>query len=278
MSFGRILVILIVSLALYLTVKKEIKKEIKKDKPFTTKRVIKLILFPFVLLYGLFMYGYIYLYPEFYTFLAWNLSPDLITKASWLILVAMVVNGFMLYYLPDKTIDILNEDDIASIAHSDNRKRDAIISATILSLKAGLKEEIIFRFSGFFVLLAVVSLFDQFAPFSITNLVLLSPSWLSLEVEGMIPATPFTALFLSNLIFAVLHLESADGKWKITWIHRVVFSWFFGWVYVLALIQLGFAGAVFTHFIIDLISFVPLFVVRFEQIAKKYWNRTYRHF
>lgn len=271
MTFGRILVILIMSLNLFLTVR----KELKKNEPITIKRILNFILMPGIFPFGLFVYGYIYFYPEFYTFISWNLSADLVSKAFWLILASMIMNGFALHFFPDKTIVIDDKDSVEKIVNSDNRKRDAIITATTASLNAGFVEEMLFRFTGFFVMLVVINLFEYFIPFSITSFILLTPSWLTLGVEGMIPTIPFAALFLSNLIFAVVHLIGPDGKWNLAWTHRSVVAWFFGWVIVMALIQLGFAGAIFAHFLIDLILFVPLFVVRFEQITKKYWDKKY---
>lgn len=271
MTFGRILIVLFMTVNLFLVAK----KEVEKDESLTIKRVLKFVLSPVLFPYALFVFGYIYFYPEFYTFASWSPSPGLISNFFMLVLFSTAFNLVIVYYFPEDSINVTNNEDIRKIATSQNRTRLAIVTSASASLKASFTEEILYRFQGLFVTLTVIGLFEYFFPNTVTSFASLLPSWLTLGVANQIPALAFAGLFITNALFAVIHLLDAYGKWKFVWLHRVLLAWFYGWVFVIALIQFGFVGAFVVHFLLDFVLLTPVFIIRFNQIAKEYWDEKY---
>lgn len=272
MNFGQIAVLLFVSIWFILLCVGAYTKKPNLN-PFW--RILKLVIIPGIFPFSLFVYGYLHLFPGLLSAIVWQVSWSLF-PAYWVsILVLLIFNLWLLNFYPESTITVASESDRRKIALDKNRKWHAILNSALTSLKAGVLEEIIFRFFGFVVFLTLIVVVKSLGTLSLGTLFLLLPAWLSLGMSHFLPANIFGAFFISNLLFALIHLFDGNAKIDIKWVHRPIVAWILGWTLTFVFLKYGILGAIFFHFLADFILFTPLFVVRYDQIAKMYWAQRY---
>ncbi len=245
-----------------------------KNKAINTWLLIKLLVLPGIFPYGLFVYGFIYQFPAFYTLLAWNPTLWFFAMFILVIVVMMISNLTLAIIFNEHAVDVTKEDVKRDIANSHNRLGEAVKTALAISISAALSEESIFRFIMFFACLTLLEAWGAVFGLVLINTIATLPLWLSLGVGAMIPAPAFAALFIINVVYALAHLMGADGKFH-PWFHKVIYTWFFGWVVIMALVQFGFVGAILVHFLMDFILMIPLVKRDFDQVAEAYWNSKY---
>lgn len=238
-------------------------------------RILKLVIIPGIFPFTIFVYGYLHLFPGLLSSIIWQASWSLF-PAYWVtIVVLMLFNLWLLKFHPELTITVAKEADRRQIARDQNRTGQAIVIAAATSLKAGVLEEILFRFFGFVVFLTLIVVVKGLTTLSLGALILLLPAWLSLGMSHILPANIFGALFISNLIFALIHLFDSNAKIEIRSVHKPIVAWILGWTLTFVYLKYGILEAIFFHFLADFILFTPLFIVRFDQIAEKYWTERF---
>lgn len=187
----------------------------------------------------------------------------------------MVINMILVHFFPEETLTIPKSSDRREIALCNNRSLFGINTAARVSIGAGVSEELLFRFTGFFTFLAIFNLVETVFGLSLSTAFLWFPSWISLGAGLLMPASAFAAFFVSNVLFAVIHNFDDKGKFSLKMLHKPLFAWILGWIITIAILQFGFLGAVAIHFLADFILFSPLFAIRFNQIADQYWVDQY---
>lgn len=246
----------------------------KKGHPVSFWLIVRLLIAPGIFPYALFIYGFIHHYPAFYTLIAWN--PTLLFFAMFTLVVAvmMVSNLIATGILNEHVVVVSTEEGKRAVANSRHRLLDAVQIAHSISAKAGFYEELIFRFTLFFACLSLLKLWEVTFGLGLINTVTAVPLWLSLGAGALLPATAFTALFLLNVLFAIAHLQDEKGKFHF-WPHKVIYTWFFGWVVIIALVQFGFVGAILVHYLMDFILMTPLVKQDLDEVKEEYWNTRY---
>ncbi len=198
-----------------------------------------------------------------------SLTPSTTLLVYFFALTAISVIFSLVIYASNSSQRIqLSPEVMAEALMSSHKFWLAVMYSAAKAIQAGWSEEIWCRF---FSLIAIQRLILFLTPAFVSGLALSLPgnSWLMLWMGPLVSPAVLITLFLVNFVFAGLHVIDPGTlmpAWRL--LPRMIGAWFMAWILSLALIQTGIVGAIFFHYLADLLIFVPIIYLEFKNISK----------